>query len=356
VLTDLTAQAAALTNTKELNFINAQLSKLGADATEEQVKKTETLALEVLKVKAAKEEALKADQAAAGLNLDPQFGSGLNSEKIAGRNFDKDFEKARSLNDQFKSQLDRNEEALAEIDRQETELFRLSKEFPNLVNTDVFVGKLKQLDDATLAEMRRVRVETDSTFKLITQIAENSVQPIENTITNSLTNLKFSLSSFKGFAFSILKDIEKQIIRSSVSKPLTKLISGKGGLLEKGLGFLTSFFHEGGVVGETQAPQKLFPASAFANAPKFNNGLLPDEFPAILHRGETVFPQGTKFQGPGGNVVNVNVTINSNGDSSVTTQGQGNDLADRITGVVLNILTEEQAPGGLLNQSGNRAA
>jgi hypothetical protein len=36
---------------------------------------------------------------------------------------------------------------------------------------------------------------------------------------------------------------------------------------------------------------RLVPAGAFAGAPRLHNGLRPDEFPAILQRGETVLPR-----------------------------------------------------------------
>ncbi|PZP83449.1 MAG: hypothetical protein DI582_10970, partial [Azospirillum brasilense] len=56
---------------------------------------------------------------------------------------------------------------------------------------------------------------------------------------------------------------------------------------------LSSIFHDGGKVGETAAPTRMMPAAMFATAPRFHNGLQPDEFPAILQKGETVLPRGT---------------------------------------------------------------
>lgn len=63
---------------------------------------------------------------------------------------------------------------------------------------------------------------------------------------------------------------------------------GGGGLVG---GILGSIFHDGGVVGKTNAPARSVSPSAFAAAPRLHNGLMPDEFPAILQRGETVLPR-----------------------------------------------------------------
>jgi hypothetical protein len=50
------------------------------------------------------------------------------------------------------------------------------------------------------------------------------------------------------------------------------------------------FLHSGGIVGESN-PSRMVAPSIFAMAPKFHDGLLPDEFPAILQKGEAVIPK-----------------------------------------------------------------
>lgn len=52
-------------------------------------------------------------------------------------------------------------------------------------------------------------------------------------------------------------------------------------------GMLSGVFHAGGLVG-SPAPQRLVPVLAFADAPRLQAGLRPDEVPAILQRGELV--------------------------------------------------------------------
>lgn len=58
-----------------------------------------------------------------------------------------------------------------------------------------------------------------------------------------------------------------------------------------GGGLIGGFFHEGGIVGQTAVPQRMFDPSIFANAPRLHSGLRSDEFPAILQKGEKVIPK-----------------------------------------------------------------
>lgn len=60
---------------------------------------------------------------------------------------------------------------------------------------------------------------------------------------------------------------------------------------------LVPTYHSGGVVGETPVPTRMVPAYLFNNAPRLHSGLLPNEFPAILERGEVVIPKNTPIGG-----------------------------------------------------------
>lgn len=64
--------------------------------------------------------------------------------------------------------------------------------------------------------------------------------------------------------------------------------------------------------------RRAVPSHLFAGAPRLHNGLMADEFPAILQKGETVLPKNTGLGG-------VNVTFNistPNAQSFMDSQGQ----------------------------------
>jgi hypothetical protein len=69
------------------------------------------------------------------------------------------------------------------------------------------------------------------------------------------------------------------------------------------LGGLAGFMHGGGEVGRSGRFVYDDPA-LYVHAPRLHQGLLPDEYRAILQRGETVLPRGVGMGG-GGMVVNV---------------------------------------------------
>jgi len=74
-----------------------------------------------------------------------------------------------------------------------------------------------------------------------------------------------------------------------------------------------SYFHSGGIVGESYSPTRMLPAYAFAEAPRYHNGLSTDEFPAILQRGERVLSRKEVAQGGGNISFNIPMTINALG-------------------------------------------
>ncbi|GIX11604.1 phage tail tape measure protein [Elioraea sp.] len=141
----------------------------------------------------------------------------------------------------------------------------------------------------------------------------------------------------RGRSFSdVLKGIEQDLLRLGtrklVTEPLLALfnsalggIGGGGGIggIVSGLGsFLAGLFHEGGEVGRAAVPRRRVPALAFAGAPRLHNGWFrPDEFPAILQRGEVVVPKRDAQRGFGPANVVINITT-PDAESFRASQGQ----------------------------------
>jgi hypothetical protein len=142
---------------------------------------------------------------------------------------------------------------------------------------------------------------------------------------------------------SIEQDILRSVIRQNITGPIASGLSSMlGGGASGGSGIFgslfsgisnmfggsagggglsslfSSIFHEGGVVGETTTAGRMLPAFAFAHAPRFHNGLMPDEFPAILQKGETVIPRNKKV---GGTHVTFNIST-PNAQSFMDSKGQ----------------------------------
>jgi DNA-binding phage protein len=57
--------------------------------------------------------------------------------------------------------------------------------------------------------------------------------------------------------------------------------------------------HLGGVIGAGGIGMRSIPASYYSRAPRLHSGLMPDEYPAILQKGEAVIPKGGSMGGGG---------------------------------------------------------
>lgn len=78
------------------------------------------------------------------------------------------------------------------------------------------------------------------------------------------------------------------------SKELVSGLKGADGSMLSGIGsFVSGLFHSGGLIGtDAASSSRAVSPLAFAGAQRYHGGLLPDEFPAILQKGEGVFTRG----------------------------------------------------------------
>lgn len=130
--------------------------------------------------------------------------------------------------------------------------------------------------------------------------------------------------SFNDMIESMIADLFKMSIYQSTTGPLFSFLSEKAG------GWLTDLmspggqsmgygdwtgglaFHGGGIVGyDTPAFTHPVPSSLFDSAPRFHSGMRPDEFPAILQKGEGVFTKN-QMRAMGGGGSGDNITIINN--------------------------------------------
>jgi Lambda phage tail tape-measure protein (Tape_meas_lam_C) len=120
--------------------------------------------------------------------------------------------------------------------------------------------------------------------------------------------VKTGKQDFKSLVTSLLADMAKLSARKFILGPLANVLSGALGNLG---GIFAPVLHAGGMVGSA-APQRMVPATAFADAPRMHSGgwagLRPDEVPAILQKGERVLNR-REAQGYGRSSAS-NITIN----------------------------------------------
>lgn len=124
-----------------------------------------------------------------------------------------------------------------------------------------------------------------------------------------------SMKTLRDIGFSVITTLEKKFLELAFVNPLMNMMFGStspvftfgmpgsrpGGLLGGAIGGSASStgpistLHGGSA---TSAWRLGVSSSIFANAPRLHDGLMPDEFPSILQRGEQVIPRGGSTQAP----------------------------------------------------------
>lgn len=142
-----------------------------------------------------------------------------------------------------------------------------------------------------------------------TKRAEQASKDLGRALDSAFESAIVRGDDLRGVLKGLLQDLSRLLLREATGG------AGLGGLLAAGLGSLFSptttaanplgsvttaggvvsagsVFHGGGDVGWTAAPKRRLDPGLFAAAPRLHRGLGPDEFPAILERGERVTPKG----------------------------------------------------------------
>jgi len=89
--------------------------------------------------------------------------------------------------------------------------------------------------------------------------------------------------------------------------------------------------HGGGMAGDPGLPTRRLPVGLFADDPRLHEGLAPDEFRAVLQRGETVLPRGTSA------APNVRMEVHYHGEQKSARQMEPRWEGDEyIIGVILD--------------------
>lgn len=183
----------------------------------------------------------------------------------------------------------------------------------------------KAQKDQDLAEKEAAR-EREKNLRELTQAVDHTTDKITDAFVNAWDGSKSAAEVFKSFVLNMFKEIAANSIIRPVIRPLVEGVLGDGksdsGLWGGISSIFGSIFHDGGIAGGP-APSRAVPASVFAGAPRYHGGgiagLAPDEVPAILQRGEPVFPRGTKFM----NDISVNVINNAGAEVSAQRKVSG---------------------------------
>jgi len=181
--------------------------------------------------------------------------------------------------------------------------------------------------DAMAKAVSEAGYTTEEMFRDVKSATDNVFKGMEDVIVEFVTTGKLS---FTDLANSIISDIARIAIKQAVLTPLLASL-GAGATGASGtwvnpdtgfnfgsiLGSIGGLFtyHTGGVVGkDNNYYSGALPSATFTNAPRYHSGLLPDEFPAVLQKGEGVFTK-SQMQALGGRGTGTKVVVNNYGTS-----------------------------------------
>lgn len=175
-----------------------------------------------------------------------------------------------------------------------------------------------------------------------------------------ISDLRAGKSDAEAFS-NVLDRIATRLLDSALNNAISGLTGGlfggtggTAGTMSVGTQSFPAFgFHRGGIVGAE--PTFLRAANSnYRSAPRYHDGLMPDEFKAVLKRKEGVFTEGQMAAlggmiGGGAPTVNVTLVESPNANGSVTQRQNGNGFDIEIA--VAQIAAKSAAtPGGAVNR------
>jgi lambda family phage tail tape measure protein len=287
-------------------FIQAEIDKLNASATEAYRQKVVALASALYDRQKAAEAAKEADAA------QKKAIEEINRELLQTV---PSYDLAKQALDAWKEKMIRDLGEVTDANRTAFEaLEKLTAEKQTKLY-DEALAKSQKWEDGVTRGLRNYAKEATNAAKNAEELFGGAAKKVEDTLVDMVSSGEFSFKKLGDLVQSIQQDILRMFIRENITGPIAGGLSdilkgGSGG--SGGGGFLGGFFddifgslfHSGGKVGESSVAGRSVPAYAFVGAPRLHNGLMPDEFPAILQKGETVIPKNQKAMG------GMNVTFN----------------------------------------------
>lgn len=278
-------------------FVQAELDKLNASATEEYRQKVRQLAEALYEKEEASKAAKEAEEA------HKKAVEEINREALQ---LIPTYDLAKQALDEWKEKMLSD---LGEVTEENRKYLELLEQIYQIKLKDIYKKSLddsRKWEDGVVRSLERYAEEATNAAKNAEEVFTNSARKIEDSLVEALSTGEFSLEKLG----DLIQSIEQDILRAFVRQNITGPIAGALGDIVKGSGgdifgsIFGSLFHEGGVVGAAKA-RRAVSARAFLGAPRLHDGLMPDEFPAILQKGETVLPKNARMNG---NTIVFNIT------------------------------------------------
>jgi hypothetical protein len=198
---------------------------------------------------------------------------------------------------------------------------------------------------------QRILDQFDDTTDEMRNLADDTAQSVGSSFTSIFGDtIRGELREFSDYFARFVQDLADTWFRSLIARIISKeglgflagLLPGGGGSSGEARG------HAGGVVGASFGVKKPVDPSVFIGAPRLHKGLMADEYPAILQRGETVTPKG-KSAKP------VQVIVNNNMPVEPQTRMEETADATRVL-VTIGDMVHKRIDNSIMNQGSTAKA
>jgi hypothetical protein len=203
--------------------------------------------------------------------------------------------------------------------------------------------------NSTYAAQLRLNDQLKQTRSAADEFVSSASTNLTSGLADITTGAKNASDAFKDLGTSVLRSLEEMIIKMTITIPIARALQqtigsflpGAGATGPSPIGYTPPVpgLHGGGVVGMESTFTRYVHPAYFENAPRFHGGLMPDEMPAILQRGESVLTAG-QMAALGGAVrsgVQVNVGIQNYAGAKVSVDQKKNESG----GVDLTFIVEQ---------------
>lgn len=159
---------------------------------------------------------------------------------------------------------------------------------------NTYAGVLAKIDSdhTAFADSQMAKTET------LMESMGNAMQGWASSWSSGLNDMLWGAdTTFADIAESFAKMITQMFIQKAIIEPFMQSMSGGmggGGGWGALFSAVVSKGHGGGIVGPGFGTPMRVDPSIFLNAPLLHRGLMKDEFPAILQKGEKVIPKGVE--------------------------------------------------------------
>ena len=166
----------------------------------------------------------------------------------------------------------------------------------------IFIAQMDALIARTTAARTQFTALEQAVFKGASGVISQSIDAMADSFGKVITaqqslsqGFRGLIGSFAQFAAAFLREIALMIIKQQIFNALAGMGGtagqiGTAGL--RGMGLPVPVKHSGGVIGGVQNRTRSVSPAWFSNAPRYHtggvSGLAPDEYPAILQKGEEV--------------------------------------------------------------------